>query len=237
MDTYAGNSQDPVTLNKYVYGNSDGVNWSDPSGHFGLASFSTSFSMQGILAASAITAVGLSSVDFSTSSNSTDSIVNTTYGILWNVIAVSHFNSELATGATSASGAKTKRRERSPNDGHHTIPIYLCGARAQKLSSIDRKQHGALHAGLALIAVAKDSAEAAADKMIPFTRRRSGAVLDLAGSKVGRRVISGAIQGFYQYAGWWSQGTPTIGSVFPEERTKYISGHTSLPECTRARPQ
>jgi RHS repeat-associated protein len=38
-DTWAGNSQDPITLHKYVYGNSDPVNHTDPSGNFSLVEF------------------------------------------------------------------------------------------------------------------------------------------------------------------------------------------------------
>jgi hypothetical protein len=33
MDTYAGNSQDPVTLHKYVYANGNPVSFVDPSGY------------------------------------------------------------------------------------------------------------------------------------------------------------------------------------------------------------
>ena len=49
QDTWMGNSQNPITLNKYVYGNSDPVNWIDPTGNFGLASFSVGNNIRGIL--------------------------------------------------------------------------------------------------------------------------------------------------------------------------------------------
>ena len=39
MDTWMGNSSDPVTLHKYAYGNLDPANTVDPSGHFGLVEF------------------------------------------------------------------------------------------------------------------------------------------------------------------------------------------------------
>ncbi len=40
MDTWMGNSADPVTLHKYLYGNSDPINFTDPTGNFSLASIS-----------------------------------------------------------------------------------------------------------------------------------------------------------------------------------------------------
>ena len=38
MDSWMGRSAEPTTLNKYVYGNADPANVTDPTGHFGLAS-------------------------------------------------------------------------------------------------------------------------------------------------------------------------------------------------------
>lgn len=239
MDTWMGNSRDPVSLNKYIYGYSDGVNWIDPTGRFGLAGFSTSSTMMGVMATASVAAVGLSSVDFSIDANPIDGAVSATSEILWNIVAVASFNSRLDLAGLSPAATATQRttRERSPNDGHHTIPIYLCGARSQQLSSIDRRQHTALHAGLALVEVAKLSAETAADRMIPLTRRKSEAVTDLANSKAGRRAIAGAIHSYYLFGGWWEMGLPSIGSVFSQEKPLYINGNTSLPECTRARPK
>ena len=39
MDAHPGSAGDPLTLNKYGYGNADPANVMDPSGHFGLVSF------------------------------------------------------------------------------------------------------------------------------------------------------------------------------------------------------
>jgi RHS repeat-associated protein len=36
QDTYTGNSSDPVSLHKYIYGNADPVRYTDPTGNFGV---------------------------------------------------------------------------------------------------------------------------------------------------------------------------------------------------------
>ena len=50
MDSWMGNTDEPVTLHKYAYGNMDPANTVDPTGHFGLASFGTASSIRSTLA-------------------------------------------------------------------------------------------------------------------------------------------------------------------------------------------
>jgi choice-of-anchor A domain-containing protein/RHS repeat-associated protein len=54
MDTYAGNSQDPVTLHKYLYANADGVNKIDPSGNMTLGDMSAAQSVSATLSRIAV---------------------------------------------------------------------------------------------------------------------------------------------------------------------------------------
>ena len=49
MDIWMGRSQDPITLNKYVYANADPVRYVDPSGYFGLMDVLTAVRAQGTL--------------------------------------------------------------------------------------------------------------------------------------------------------------------------------------------
>jgi len=49
QDTWMGHDSTPISLNKYLYGNADPTNWTDPTGHFGISSFSASSSINGIL--------------------------------------------------------------------------------------------------------------------------------------------------------------------------------------------
>jgi len=54
MDTWMGNSTDPVTLHKYLYGNVDPVNFVDPSGNFSLGSVGATNNIIGVLATASI---------------------------------------------------------------------------------------------------------------------------------------------------------------------------------------
>ncbi len=56
MDTWMGRNSDSLTLHKYLYANADPANVADPSGRFGLLSFSVS--IDAVLAATAVATVG-----------------------------------------------------------------------------------------------------------------------------------------------------------------------------------
>jgi len=227
-----GNHQDPITLNKYLYANADPVEFTDPSGHFSLGSFGASTSIQGILATSATKAAGFSLVAIGVVGGVEHVAGGDRRWSLWDIIATNYLRSEATTEVGTVT--TTRPRTRRP-DGHHTIPIYLCGAQSQKLSYFDRSRHAAIHTGLSRLQVALHSAEEAADKYIPFTRRRTENVMSLAETEQGRYVIANAIEGYYTSFGWWGQGEPTIGSIFPSERRAYVKGKTSLPDCKRSR--
>ncbi|MGB3694158.1 MAG: papain fold toxin domain-containing protein, partial [Spirulinaceae cyanobacterium] len=49
-DTYEGRQKEPITLHKYVYGNSNPIHYTDPSGLFSLAEFSAAESIRNTLA-------------------------------------------------------------------------------------------------------------------------------------------------------------------------------------------
>ena len=50
QDTWMGNNSDPITLHKYLYGNADPVNHTDPTGNFSLGSFGAAINTIGTLA-------------------------------------------------------------------------------------------------------------------------------------------------------------------------------------------
>ena len=130
--------------------------------------------------------------------------------------------------------AVIERTRRKETEGHHTIPVYLCGSMAQETSEIDPKQHDAIHLGLASVYVVKVFSEEYAKKVLFGKGRSEDIVLDIARTAQGRGAIANAIDSFYYYGGWDSVGTPSIRQVFTQERDPYVSGlKTSLPWCTR----
>ncbi len=54
MDSWQGKASNPTTLNKYLYANGAPILYTDPSGHFGLASFSVGSRVQGVLSSIAL---------------------------------------------------------------------------------------------------------------------------------------------------------------------------------------
>ena len=48
MDSYMGSTSDPTSLHKYLYANASPMNYTDPSGNFGLIDFGTAFTIIGI---------------------------------------------------------------------------------------------------------------------------------------------------------------------------------------------
>ncbi|MEJ2743805.1 MAG: RHS repeat-associated core domain-containing protein, partial [Gammaproteobacteria bacterium] len=53
QDTWMGRDHDPITLNKYVYGNADPVRYVDPSGYFGIADIGSALNIREIQTTSA----------------------------------------------------------------------------------------------------------------------------------------------------------------------------------------
>ena len=62
MDTWLGNDSSPITLNKYVYGNADGVNNIDPTGNFSIAELQAVNNIRSILSETQID-IGTSLLD------------------------------------------------------------------------------------------------------------------------------------------------------------------------------
>lgn len=237
-DTWMGTDQQPITLNKYAYGNTNPVNYIDPTGNASLmATFAALNGQQQLaLAVGASISVGAIMYGISRSETVGNSGANSRGWGVWDIVARNRFTAARGisgTGVVAATNTKTQRM----NDGHHTIPIYLCGGDDQEKSLLDQKSHLALHSGLRAIQVSMHGAEAAADRMIAFKGVRTGPVLSLADSEFGRGIIANGIHGYYSVGGWMQRGVRPIGMIFPTEKARYVSGeNTSLgnPEvCKR----
>jgi hypothetical protein len=123
-----------------------------------------------------------------------------------------------------------EKKDQTP--GHHTIPVYLCGAMAQKqLPKIPYADHVLIHGQIAGIWLTLNAAQLTAYKTLGYQRKWE--VLKLAQTDDGRGAIAGALSQLYQTQ-WWGIGIPTIGTAFTAEAPGYIAGtNTSLPSCTR----
>ena len=64
MDTWAGNTGSPITLNKYLYGNADSVNFTDPTGLYSLGSISAGQTARAELASLQVQSIGIGYATF-----------------------------------------------------------------------------------------------------------------------------------------------------------------------------
>lgn len=49
MDEWLGVINEPLTLNKFLYAHSDGINFTNPTGYFGISDLMTAVNTRGIL--------------------------------------------------------------------------------------------------------------------------------------------------------------------------------------------
>jgi RHS repeat-associated protein len=75
MDAHPGNAQHPITLNKYLYGNSNPVMYIDPSGEFGIVGAMVTVGVIGVLSAVAIATSGCSSCSLNTGSGERNTLL------------------------------------------------------------------------------------------------------------------------------------------------------------------
>jgi hypothetical protein len=104
-------------------------------------------------------------------------------------------------------------------------------------SHLSYLDHVEVHAGLRAIEIAVYAGEALVERIVKFNHRVRGSRKDrlwIAKSSVGRMVIAGALEAFYadvssstQQRPWKLVGAPTIGTVFPNEKNRYVGDHHS----------
>lgn len=226
MDSYPGKERMPASLHKYLYANADPVNHIDPTGHSatGLGQQAAAIGIAAILAVSA--KLVLDYVTRPAANNQRK------FG-MWDAIAVPHFRSKAQEQEDTDMLIGVLATAASNEEGHHTIPVYLCGAMEQDTAYIKLHQHVAIHTQIAAVRLALEGAEKYASKAIG--KHRTSDVLRIAQTPQGRAAIASALYQVYNYGGWLGEGTPeTIGTVFGRERPKFESGErTSLPWCTR----
>ena len=132
--------------------------------------------------------------------------------------------------------------------GHHTIPVYLCGAKSQELAYIDSythnsKIHAELYAGnLALSMVVKPLVNRYLKKPSKEGRKIDDPIVLLTKKRMGRDVLINFLRYFYQVHEYdalpnlnpnpkKSAKYKTLGHVFEHEAPRFIGGITSHPTC------
>lgn len=226
MDSYPGKERMPASLHKYLYANADPVNLVDPTGHAagGLSQQAVAVGIAAILAVTA--KIGLDYMTRPAANNQRQ------FGV-WDAIAVPQFRSKAQEQEDTDMLIGALATVASKEEGHHTIPVYLCGGMGQDTAYIKLYQHVAIHTQIAAVRLALEGAEQYASKAIG--KHRMSDVLRIAQTPEGRAAITGALYKVYDSGGWLGEGSPeTIGTIFGRERPKFESGErTSLPWCTR----
>ena len=140
MDEHPGSRTIPLTLNKYLYGNADPVNHVDPSGNFSLGGVMSGIGNMAGLAMRALTIYDL----FQNADEIGDSLGLFGTLMVSSIGGPAGFDS-LTQNEAALSSALTHMPK---SDKHHTIPIYLCGARKQEYAHIEHINHSAIHVKL-----------------------------------------------------------------------------------------
>ncbi len=241
QDEWIGLDENPITLNKYLYANSDGINGIDPSGNMTMMGQMTAFSGLAILSAGAIS-VGQSLLDISWDTNGSF-IPNSNIGdSLAAISAYMQVKSKVNYKAQELSWAVERALASTSNQwhAHHTVPIYTCGAVNQSPNMVPLKAgfHQALHFSLRIYAEFIDKIYGVAfdtgKPMFDFTSasNRNG-LRNLAQTSVGRSFIGNHLDAFYSM-GWYA-GNVNFKPRFQAEKSMFISNSSrnSLPNCQR----
>ncbi|BCE00325.1 choice-of-anchor A family protein [Marinicellulosiphila megalodicopiae] len=233
QDVYLGNSQDPITLHKYLYANADPVMYTDPSGYYAmsLSGFSVGFSIQGILR-STMTA-GLM---VSTAGGVALGITSYFEYALGFPVTTQKAEYDINQAAMNLAVSKVNTKD-GKNIGHHSIPVYMCGAEEasrQQLVPLKPLVHTALHSAMVTYNAAINTAYKkyfkGTNKIFSYSNKEP--IQLLAETPKGRAVIAKHLELFYSF-GWFELGEPYFRGIFDQEKQKYISGVTSLPNCKR----
>jgi RHS repeat-associated protein len=219
-DPFSGIKTRPETLNKYTYAGDNPISAIDPSGFATMADESAAMNIAGGLAAIAI-------ADYSARNMLGSS--NGHWTTLWDVMMMSRLPA-LVQVAIDRQEELAKGKNKS-GELHHTIPKYLCGAPKQKMSRVPYSVHKMIHGGLSAMEILINIEGGVVDRTIPIPLgwRRKSAVQELGEIEAGRAAIANVIQNFYMDTRLGEKGTPSVISVFEEEKPKFVHVPSNSP--------
>ena len=231
MDSFAGNSFRPSSLNKYAYAEGNPISRIDPSGLFSMGELSSAMDASLTLANSAISTYN------SIFGNPDDVKVDGIPSIWDYVMAMSIRGLASSFGGFSV-GGNLIGQGGGKLIGHHVIPVYTCGHLDQKFSNLSRPLHDSLHTQLYNYTLAINVLGFTVDLIVyrkPTNRAIKTPMQRLGAKAVGRAAIAAGLGFFYSSEDLLGVGSPPIGLVLALETPRYIGKHNSAPDCQRQR--
>lgn len=220
IDPAMGRASDARSLNRYVYAHSDAANSRDPSGMFTTTEINIGIGLSALTAASLYwgqtqwQAAGVN-------------------GRLGPLTAIELKNGFPIAGPVAAARARdAARAEPLPlaEDGHHTVPQYVCGHPSQWLYPIERSRHLTMHGLLRTWQFAFNDAFNIElqkhDK--PFALENRDAFRLLAKMWYGRANVSNFILSFYETFGYADIG---VSPQFKQESGLFVNARKIRPDC------
>jgi RHS repeat-associated protein len=234
LDTYLGADYSPATQNHYVYGDSNPIGNIDPSGNFSLGEVMTTINTSLNLASQA---VSIYQDIFGDPENVTidgiPSIWDYLMSFALHTVAASFATSSIPTGPGGGGGGLPPPGR---PEQHHVIPVYTCGHKDQRLSTLSVLDHRVLHNQLNNFKFAIDIAGFAIDLLVykrPTSRITKTPLQRLGAKSVGRGAIAAGLAFFYSKEDWIWKGSPSIGLTLALETPRFIGTHHSAPACQR----
>jgi RHS repeat-associated protein len=211
-DWFEGRQSDPRSLNRYTYAHAEPVGNSDPSGGFSMGEVGSAMNMAGTMASRAYSAYDLISLLFPPEEAPLDgrpSLYEMLVSTTLKAVATASSADPTDLGVILASTALMA----VPSQGHHTIPVYMCGGRVQEVVDIGIIEHSVLHAQL--LGFVRAINIAGVVSQILGSRRARGALkpplYDVARTPYGRQAIAAGLSAFYQLGGMGGRTWASLG--------------------------
>ena len=131
------------------------------------------------------------------------------------------------------------------SDKHHTIQIYLCGARKQEYAYIGHVDHSAIHvklyAGVIGIRAIANIYQKYLKRPSKGGRKETDPIVVLTKKTMGRQVLVNFLRCFYEVNDYYGlknnnvfSTRETLGEVYGVEARKFVmNNNTSHPTCKR----